>query len=96
VGCGGRGGDGSEKGIFWVWRGCCSCYGGVFWGGGVVGWVGGWVGGAWRIWFGEDTVVTREREKHVKKITPEICVFDDKEIVWMCRGGETKGIMGLQ
>jgi len=53
--------------------------------------LGGW--GARRIWFGEDTVVTREREKHVKKITPEICAFDDKEIVWMCRGGD-KGDQG--
>jgi len=32
----------------------------------------------------------------VKKITPDICVFDDKEIVWMCVGGGTKGIKVLQ
>lgn len=94
MGCGGRGGDGSEKGIFLGAERVLLVLWGVFWGG--VGWLVGWVGGAWRIWFGEDTVVTREREKYVKKIIPDICAFDDKEIVWMCRGGETKGIKVLQ
>ncbi len=27
----------------------------------------------------------------MKKITPDICVFDDKEIVWMCVGGGQRG-----
>ncbi len=41
VGCGGRGGDGSEKGIFLGAERVMLVLWGVFWGGGVVGWVGG-------------------------------------------------------
>jgi len=85
VGCGGRGGDGSGKGIFLGAERVLLVLWGFFWGGGGVV---GWVGGAWRIWFGEDTVGTREREKYVKRFFQRSAHLTTKKLCGCAWGGD--------